>query len=431
MGQQDVYFDCVTATNRGAFAPGEEVNVLGHSLVPGAPISTIVDSKLAPDGTPVVIPEAVVTASFTNNLTEIMPIGFAIENADRTAGIRVVQSGGYATSPGEKVSIIGFTGTVSGERVILASDVTSVSIYNEIPAPLAMNQKWTGSGTFGGQPNVWNPYWAIETFSYPDGALVGNNLWTGNAAANKIGVVGGVLRIQGAPGAVQADHAAATAAGADSFEMTVKIKRGVGTANIWQLFAYDPVGAELVRWYGSGTSARPRIGGQVLPSIVLTDDEWHTLGIKYTFATNTAEFFFDGESKGTITGLTGNDILGSVQFFRYDQPTLTDNYVLFDDLKVDGFTLSTPAAGLSNIDLLVRIFGRITEMNITGDLDGWFRVEDGSNVNQTSASAIQCRVPEWDTIMPFVTVGDYVEVTGVLGVRNGLRFLWTTDYSKY
>ena len=33
-GQQDIYFDWVTATNRGAFVPGAEVAVLGRSLVP-------------------------------------------------------------------------------------------------------------------------------------------------------------------------------------------------------------------------------------------------------------------------------------------------------------------------------------------------------------------------------------------------------------
>jgi|GEM_PF-3239233 len=430
-GQQDVYFDWVTATNRGAFAPGEEVAVLGYSLVPGAPVNTIDGAKTSPDGTPVVIPEAIVTASFTNNLTEMMPIGFAIEKPDRTAGIRVVQNGGYATSPGEKVSIVGFTATVDGERVILASEVTSVGFGSEVPAPLAMNQKASGGGTFGGQPNVWNVQPAIETFSYPDGALVGRNLWSGNAPASRIGVTGGVLRVQGGAGAVTAAHAAGTAFGAESFEMTIKMKRGIGTTNIWQLFAYDSAGVELVRWYGSGTTAKPRIGGSVLPAITLTDDNWHTLGIKYTFATNTAEFFFDGVSKGTIVGLTGNDVLGRVEFALYDQPALTDNYALFDDLQVDGFTVATPAVGLSNVGLLVRIYGKITEMNITGDLDGWFRVEDGSCVNQPAASGIQCRVPESDTIMPFVQVGDYVEVTGVMGVRNGLRYLWTTEYTKY
>ncbi len=430
-GQQDVYFDWVTATNRGAFAPGEEVAVLGHSLVPGAPVSTIDDAKTCPDGTPVVIPEAVVTASFVNNLTEMSPIGFAIEKPDRTAGIRVVQSGGYATSPGEKVSITGFTATVNGERVILASEITSLGTGFDTPAPLAMNQKASGGGVFGGQPNVWDVHQAMETFSYPDGALIGQNLWYGNAPASRIGVTGGVLRVQGGAGAFTAAHSAGTALGAESFEMSVKMKRGVGTANIWQLFAYDSQGVELVRWYGSGTSARPRIGGSILPSIVLTDDNWHTLKINYTFATNTAEFFFDGVSKGTITGLTGNDILGRVEFMVYDQPALTDNYALFDDLQVDGFTVSTPAVGLSNVGLLVRVFGKITEMNITGDLDGWFRIEDGSRVNQPAASGIRCRVPEWDTLMMFVQVGDYIQATGVLGVDNGLRYLWTTDYCKY
>jgi hypothetical protein len=32
-GTQDIYFDWITASNEGAFAPGEEVAVLGHSLV--------------------------------------------------------------------------------------------------------------------------------------------------------------------------------------------------------------------------------------------------------------------------------------------------------------------------------------------------------------------------------------------------------------
>lgn len=104
----------------------------------------------------------------------------------------------------------------------------------------------------------------------------------------------------------------------------------------------------------------------------------------------------------------------------------------------------TPANGLNNIGLLMKITGRLTTINDTGTFGGYFYVDDGSSLNDGTLPGtlgIRCR-PQADPdngyypayISPF-DIGRYVQVTGVMGcqdVDSGTpvvlaRYFWTTS----
>ncbi|MCL6629759.1 MAG: fibronectin type III domain-containing protein, partial [Armatimonadetes bacterium] len=116
----------------------------------GPPVSTVGEAKSGALGTPVDITDAIVTATFTDDSGS--PIGFAVEEPDRFAGIRVA-AGAYV-NPGDKVSLTGATTLQNGELVINATSVTVNSSGNDIPAAVVVNGLETGGGTFGAQGAV-------------------------------------------------------------------------------------------------------------------------------------------------------------------------------------------------------------------------------------------------------------------------------------
>ncbi|MCL6628084.1 MAG: fibronectin type III domain-containing protein, partial [Armatimonadetes bacterium] len=120
------------------------------SLDKVTPVSTIGEAKTAGNTSPVNIASAIVTAVFFGD--DGLPVGFAIEEPDRFAGIRVVSDA--ALSAGDDVTIVGTTSTVNGERVISATSVTINSSGNTPPDPVIVFGIETGGGEYGAQGAV-------------------------------------------------------------------------------------------------------------------------------------------------------------------------------------------------------------------------------------------------------------------------------------
>ena len=116
-----------------------------------APIEVDIDTaKKADEWTAVKVLNAIVTTAFYN--VGGTQIGFAIEEPDRSSGIRVIS--GSSILPGDNVNIEGTAVTMDGERVIAASSVTVNSSGNETPAPFAIDNKDTGGDAYGAQAAV-------------------------------------------------------------------------------------------------------------------------------------------------------------------------------------------------------------------------------------------------------------------------------------
>ena len=136
----------------------------------------------------------------------------------------------------------------------------------------------------------------FDAFSYPNGNLSGPESfrggWTGGATT-QIQVVDQTVRIDG------------------------------------------PNSRNLARWYGSGTSAKGRIGG----TGVVTDPQaltgnWDTLEVRIHTATDQSEFIFNGTSIGTKSHSSegAGDTVGRLMFERMDNSGAAGHYLYFDDL---------------------------------------------------------------------------------------------------
>lgn len=107
-------------------------------------------AKQATDETPIKLYDAVVSAAFYDE--EGAPAGFAIQETDRSSGIRVISSS--KVLPGDSVNVEGTATVVDGERVILADTVEVTFAGNDLPKPIFMNNLTTGGGICGAQEPV-------------------------------------------------------------------------------------------------------------------------------------------------------------------------------------------------------------------------------------------------------------------------------------
>ena len=119
--------------------------------------------------------------------------------------------------------------------------------------------------------------------------------------------------------------------------VTVKINGEVGDQTMWNLWIDDAAMNNFARWYGSGTTARGRIGttGTVTASQNLSG-AWEELKVKIHPGNNTTEFFFNGTSLGvyshSVTGV--GDVLGRLRFERINNSTASGHNLYFDDLTI-------------------------------------------------------------------------------------------------
>lgn len=112
-------------------------------------------------------------------------------------------------------------------------------------------------------------------------------------------------------------------------------------------------------------------------------------------------------------------------------------------------TLKTPtvlSAGLSNVGVLMKLVGRVTNVTDAGSYAGYFYIDDGSGLIDGAIpnnSGIRCRAPVSDGgepgMLPNPLFGDeYIQVIGVMGCQDidptdGIvlaRYFWTLSWSK-
>jgi hypothetical protein len=148
--------------------------------------------------------------------------------------------------------------------------------------------------------------------------------------------VNGVMQIIGGATSLYASRAVyCSDPGTGTIRAAVKIRRGTGDATMWGLWFDDPDGYNLARWYGTGTTARGRVGGttEVTEAQTLTGG-WDSLVVRIDPIENTSEFIFNGNSIGTLShaALGGSDVIGWVQFERIGNAQAAGHSVEFDTL---------------------------------------------------------------------------------------------------
>ena len=92
------------------------------------------DLKSAQPGSPVNISSVIVSSLYYDDNGN--PTSFAVENADRSNGMRVISSA--TVNLGDSVTIAGTTNIINSEPVIQATSVTTNTSGNSLPSPLGM-----------------------------------------------------------------------------------------------------------------------------------------------------------------------------------------------------------------------------------------------------------------------------------------------------
>jgi len=176
-----------------------------------------------------------------------------------------------------------------------------------------------------------------KPFACSDGLLDGCHGWTGSSSP-KLAIAGGSLKISGGSGAMDVSHTLyCTDYATGVIAVDVQIKKGTGASTIWGLWIDDASGANLARWYGTGTQVRGRIGGtgSITLAYNLTGG-WDDLHVNIYPALNRSQFLFNGAEIGTLDhSVTGaGDSVGRLRFESLNVSGATGQYVWFDDLRV-------------------------------------------------------------------------------------------------
>ncbi len=195
-----------------------------------------------------------------------------------------------------------------------------------------------------------------EPFPYPDGALAGNGGWTGSATT-QIAVESQAVKISGGAGACDALHYIDCSGG--PLAVRAKIRKGSGTAAIWNLWIDDPSGTNLGRWYGTGTAVRGRVGTGTPTGVATLTGNWDDAYVKIDFGANTTQFVLNGVSLGAIAH-SASDQIGSIKLERLDSSGATGQCVYLDDLAVGQADVTAPTANISSPSALVTRTGPVS-----------------------------------------------------------------------
>ena len=182
----------------------------------------------------------------------------------------------------------------------------------------------------------------MEAFGYADGALIGNDNWTGP---------------EGIPITVDAGRAKLTyndafrgqsvqvnfdPIGGDLIYWCVKVWAGAGEAgNAFDIWANDAAGLNFARWYGGINNERPRIDGfgQVLGGVTLVPDEWNYLCVHIDTVNKMSTFFFNGANLGSLQynlyqPAIGNAVSQVTMGFQNASTSKDNSYKYYDLLVV-------------------------------------------------------------------------------------------------
>ena len=213
------------------------------------------------------------------------------------------------------------------------------------------------------------PIWTFTTagmsscltdhFAYGNGNLNGKGGWSGSAGA-EISVADQTVRISGGTTSVDAVRSGLTCAdpGTGVIPLSFKVHAGSGVDIVWSLWIDDTASTNMVRWYGSGTSARGRVGSTTIttPAQTLTGG-WDDLLVRINPSAKTAAFFFNGAPIGTLdySSQGTSNVIGRVRFERPGSSTTAGDYLSFDDLVLGELLLPeqasnpSPANGATNV----------------------------------------------------------------------------------
>ncbi len=182
-----------------------------------------------------------------------------------------------------------------------------------------------------------------DSFSYYDGDLtvMGGASWSGSATS-QIVVQNDALEVVGGGGAASAADAVLCGGPDGLIGVRLKIQKGAGTGDFfWNLAIDDDSGSSstgnFARWYGGSTIARGRVGTTITGDLILSGGgAWDDLYVRIDAAANTSEFFFNGESHGTISHGTGpGSEVGAIRIERLDRAGAGGDRIRFDDLVIE------------------------------------------------------------------------------------------------
>ena len=458
---QTIAFDYVSGTNVGAFAPGAEVAVLGKSLLDPttATATSVAAARQSPAGTTVAINGATVSCPIYDESDN--QIGFGVQSADGTAGIRIVHNflgeTPSSVTAGSIVNLVGVTSVSGGEFYVAAPhvEVVTAAAPAVFPKAAAMNNKAAGGGAFFSQPAVstWsNPHALnVEPFSYADGPLNGKAMWTGDATIDHQTVESGALKLIkgtyiGGVTAIRSSSANMTyTPTATSFKFEFKAKQGALNAgdvrNMWTVIWKQVGGNTIGQWNCFQNKLVAAKGATVLSPDQALTTSYQTFGIEFlpgggdgVTGLNRTIFSVAGapvaiQDSGSVVGTPGTII--DIQ--NVSRNATSPQYIWIDDITLTNmafpFTLDTPTVGANNVGLFVQLTGKVTAVKTDGltDDENYFYINDGSGlVDLTAITGLRCKPPSKTGVFS-PTVDQNVVVNGVMGVRNGARYLWTYD----
>ena len=140
-----------------------------------------------------------------------------------------------------------------------------------------------------------------DSFTYPDSPLAGNDGWTGGATIG-VDVVSNELKVSGQLAKVSDVVSFGPVNDPNTIRCQVFAKPGVGLNTIWSIDFQDAGGASFARWYGSGTTARPRINGYglVLAPVTLVAGMYNQLDVFVNQTAGTSTFYHNGAYLGFL-----------------------------------------------------------------------------------------------------------------------------------
>ena len=391
---------------------------------PDTDLNRIGQAKCVPEGVYFTLPGKVVIAAFAGR--------FYIEEADRSAGIRVVS--GFPASVGDIVSVTGSCRTVDGEREITPGQVTKTG-RGPAPQPLGLPNRSLGGGGMWFQPGV-----------------------TGGRGANNIGLLvktwGTVTEVlpdrfyidDGSRAAVEAGHTGVRVS-SEGVYLPAGVEPGA-FAGVVGVSACAPLQAGAV-----APALRLRTGVDVA---VIRGPARGTRGLRLipdgfpvsvSDGVVTAAFdgFFYIESPDRTEGIR---VIASTPVNVGDSPMVSGRLATIDGERAlladivwpgtSGNTVPTPLGlslrtlgggplgenvpgvdgmrGANNVGLLVRVWGRVTQIDAAGQylyLDDGSGLADGTST-ETSPGVFEDNVGARVIDDPSgLDRGDYAVITGI------------------